>query len=134
MSPQRPALSGPLHVAWHVVLVVLGWCIFGGFWWLTLMRQSHRLADITWLVAAALVFIPLVTLYWVVHNRGIYARKGPRRQRQVVEARYGQDWMGRAVRAEFDQLRHARFITVLSSNEEKRFLASFDPHPPPATS
>jgi hypothetical protein len=134
MSSPRPALSGPLHVAWHVVLVVSGWCIFGGFWWLILLQESHRLANIAWLVASALILVPVITLYWVVHNRGIYARKGPRRQVQVVETRYAQDWAGRPVRADFDRLRQVRSISILSSNEEKRFLPVAESSLPPQAS
>lgn len=123
MHFQRPALSGPLHVVWHIILVMLGWCIFGGFWWLVLLQTSHSLSSIIWLFSAALVLLPAITLLWVLHNRGIYARKGPRRQVQVVETKYVQDWMGRTVRAQFDQLKHASVITIISSDAEKQFLA-----------
>jgi hypothetical protein len=128
MPIQRPALSGPLHVAWHTLLVAFGWCIFGGFWWFILLQKSHPpLSNIVWLLAGTLVLLPVVTLYWVLHNRGIYARKGPRRQVQVVETLYAQDWAGRPVRAQFDQLRQARLITIDSSNGEKRFLTTDAP-------
>jgi len=130
MSIQRPALSGPLHTAWHAILVALGWGIFGGFWWFILLQQSHPpLSNIVWLLVGTLVLLPVVTLYWVLHNRGIYARKGPRRQVQVVEMQYEQDWTGRPVRAQFDLLRQARLITIDSNPMEKRFLAQVDPQP-----
>jgi len=130
MLTQRPALSGPLHVIRHIVLVVLGWCIFGGFWWLVLLQKTQPLSSIVWLLSGALILLPLITLYWVLHNRDIYARKGPRRHVQVVETPYVQDWMGRTIRAEFDQLRQADCITILSSDKEKRFLAQdeLSPH------
>ena len=127
MHAQRPALSGPLHVVGHIVLVVVGWCIFGGFWWLVLLQTSHALSSIIWLFSGALVLLPVMTLLWVLHNRGIYAHKGPRRQVQVVETDYAQDWMGRSVRAQFDQLKHASVITIISSDAEKQFLAWDDP-------
>ena len=127
MHFQRPALSGPLHVVWHIILVMLGWCIFGGLWWIVLQQTSHSLSSIIWLFSAALVLLPVITLLWVLHNRGIYAHKGPRRQVQVVETQYVQDWMGRTVRAEFDQLRQAGCITIISSNKEKCFLAQDEP-------
>jgi hypothetical protein len=124
MPAQRPALSGPIHVAWHAIVVASGWGIFGGFWWLVLLQKSHQLfTQIAWLLAGALILLPVVTLYWVMHNRGIYARKGPRRQVQVVETPYAQDWAGRPVRAQFGQLRLAQRITVDSIGEEKHFLA-----------
>ena len=126
MRFQRPALSGPLHVAWHVILVVFGWFLFGAFWWAILQQGPHSLSNIIWLLATALVVLPIVTLYWVMHNRGIHARKGPRRQVQVVESAYAQDWTGRPVHARFDQLMQARLITIHSTADEKFFLTPAD--------
>ena len=124
MQFQRPALSGPLQVAWHVFLVLFGWGLFGGFWWTVLQQETSSLSNIVWLVACALVLLPVITLYWVLHNRGIYDRKGPRRHVHVVETKYAQDWAGRPVRAEFDQLKQARLITIHSTADEKHFHAS----------
>lgn len=131
MRFQRPALPGPLHAAWHLILIVAGWCLFGGFWLIVLRQPPHPLANIVWLLAGALVLLPLITLYWVLHNRGIYARKGPRRQVRDVEATYTKDWAGRPVRAEFDQLRQARLITIRSTADEKHFHAAPGNHPHP---
>jgi hypothetical protein len=126
MRDQRPALSGPLHVVWHITLVGFGWCLFAGFWWFVLLQKSHSLTNIIWLLSGALVLLPVITLYWVMHNRGIYARKGPRQQVQVVETVYAQDWAGRPVRAHFGQLRQARLITIHSTEDEKHFLSPPD--------
>ena len=126
MRSRRPALSGPLHIVWHIALVVFGWCLFGGFWWFVLLQKSNSLTNIIWLLAGAIVLLPIITLYWVMHNREIYARKGPRRQVQVVETAYAEDWTGRAVRAQFDLLRQARLITIHSTVDEKHFLSPSD--------
>lgn len=132
MRTQRPALSGPPHVIWHVIVVLFGWCLFGGFWWLVLLQESHPLSNIIWLLASSLILLPAITLYWVLHNRGIYARKGPRRQVQVVEMAYTQDWAGRSVHAQFDQLKQARLITIHSTADEKHFLMPPDRPQPQA--
>jgi len=123
---QRPALSGPLHVVWHIILVLLGWGLFSGLWWIVLQQTSNSLSSIIWLFSGALILLPIITLLWVLHNRGIYAHKGPRRHVQVVETRYEQDWMGRAIQANFDQLKQARSITILSNSEEKCFHAQHE--------
>lgn len=132
MRPQRPALSGPPHVIWHAIVVLFGWCLFGGFWWLVLLQESYPLSNIIWLLASSLILLPAITLYWVLHNRGIYARKGPRRQAQVVELAYTQDWAGRSVHAQFDQLKQARLITIHSTADEKHFLMPPDRPQPQA--
>ena len=127
MRAQRPALSGALHVVAHVLLVACGWLLFAGFWWLVMAQESHAVSNIIWLLASALVLLPIVTLYWVLHNRGIYARKGPRRQVQVFEKAYTHDWTGRAVHAMFDQLRQAPRIIIHSSQDEKHFQVPVSP-------
>lgn len=124
MRTQRPALSGPLQVAWHVFLVVFGWLVFGAFWWIVLPQGLDAFASIAWLIAAALFLLPVITLYWVMHNRGIYDRKGPRRHVHLVATPYTHDWSGRPVRADFDALRRAQEITILGTAEEKHFLAA----------
>lgn len=126
MIGQRPALSGPLHVLWHVLLVLFGWALFCGFWWVTLFRQPLFPVELTLLVAGSLLLAPLVTLYWVMHNRGIHARKGPRRQARSVSESYSHDWAGRVVRAHFDALRRCSVVIVSGSAEEKYFLNAGD--------
>ena len=129
MAFQRPALTGPHHVVWHIILVVLGWCLFGGLWWIVLRQTSNSLSSIIWLFAAALILLPIITFFWVLHNRGIYAHKGPRRHIQVVETHYEQDWMGRLIQANFDQLKQARNIIIQSTSEEKYFHAQHESSP-----
>ena len=121
-NTQRPVLSGPLHVVWHVLLVVFGWGLFGGFWWVVLQQGPHSLSNIVWLIGGALVALPVVTLYWVMHNRGIYARKGPRQQVRIVETGYLQDWAARRVHADFTLLQRAAWISIDSTADEKHFL------------
>lgn len=122
MRTERPALSGPLQVASHAFLVVFGWVLFGAFWWVVLPQSPDAFINIAWLIAAALFLLPVITLYWVMHNRGIYARKGPRQHVQLVATSYAHDWAGRPVRADFDALRQAQEITILCAAEEKHFM------------
>jgi hypothetical protein len=129
MRFHRPALSGPLHAALHLVVVIAGWCLFGAFWWIVLRQPPHPLTNIAWLLVGTLVVLPGVTLYWVLHNRGIYLRKGPRRLVQAVETRYAKDWAGRPVHADFAQLKLARSITILSTADDKFFQAAQDSSP-----
>ena len=90
-------------------------------------QESHAVSNIVWLLVSALVLLPVVTLYWVLHNRGIYARKGPRLQVQVFEKAYTHDWTGRPVHAAFDQLRQAPRIIIHSSPDEKHFHVPVSP-------
>lgn len=122
MRTRRPTLCGRLQVAWHVLLVTLGWMIFGAFWWIVLPQDIDAFSDIARLIAIALLLLPAITLYWVMHNRSIYQRKGPRLHVQRVAVPYTHDWAGRVVRADFQALRQAREITIMSTAEEKYFV------------
>ena len=94
--------------------------------WMISLTQQGDYGRASALGLIVLVVLPIITLYWVMHNRGIHARKGPRRQVQVVESAYAQDWAGRPVHARFDQLRQARLITIHSTADEKYFLTPTD--------
>lgn len=120
----RPALNGPLHVIGHILLVAAGWLVFAGFWRQVLLQGPHDLSNIGWLLAGTLVLLPVTTLYWVLHNRGIYARKGPRRQVQAIDPAYTHDWLGRPVQAPFTELRNAAHIEIDSTSGTKRFLST----------
>lgn len=126
MHSPRPALSGPAHVFLHVLVVVIGWGIFGWGWWTVGFEQSPHPAVIASLILVTLIVAPLVTLYWVLHNRGIYLRKGPRLGVRSATEIYKQDWAGRLVHAKFDELRHSQLVIINSTPEDKYFLTPAD--------
>ena len=122
MDPHRPALSGPLHVLLHGLIVVLGWVIFGWGWWTVAFDQPLRTPVLALLIVITLILAPLVTLYWVGHNRDIYERKGQRRGTRSVAEIYPQDWAGRRVHAQFDSLRHVPLVIINSTSDDKYFM------------
>lgn len=127
MLSRRPTLTGPLHVLMHVVIVLIGWFIFGWFWLKVLFEQTASPADLSWLVIGTLVVIPAITLGWVLHNRSLYARKGPRTLGRYVADTYNRDWRGRLVLASFDQLRRAPFVIIDTTDTKKNFRKPEDP-------
>lgn len=129
MLSARPTLTGPVHVLIHVVLVLVGWFIFGWFWWKVLFEQVSSPTDLSWLVIGTLVGIPAITLGWVLHNRNLYARKGPRTHGRYVADTYTHDWMGRLVLASFDELRRVPFVIIDTTDTEKSFRSADEsPH------
>jgi hypothetical protein len=99
--------------------LIAGWLLFFGFWWHVLTTQSISHREIVLLIAGSLILFPLLTLYWVLHNRAIFKVKGPRRQVRVVEEQYSRDWEGRNMVGEWSALRAARSIVVLVDSENK---------------
>lgn len=126
MQTSRPGLAGPAHVFFHVLVVVLGWGIFGWSWWTVVSNQPFHPTVLTTLIVLSIVIVPLVTLYWVVHNREIYIQKGPRQGRRSLPDTYPQDWTGRWVHAQFETLRHARRVIINSTSDDKYFLTPAD--------
>lgn len=104
----------------QALVVALGWIGFVGLWWLVAQRP-WEVRGLVWLIGGSLVVLPLITLYWVWHNRSIYRRKGPRRAVAMVDESYARDWNGRAVQADWPMLRHARSITVQVGDEAKHY-------------
>lgn len=116
---QRRPLGSWLKKLAHGLVLILGWLIFFGFWWYVLATQDIYRPELLLLLAGSVLAFPLVTLYWVLHNRRIYRAKGPRRQLRSVAEDYFRDWEGRTVRADWARLQSARSITIRVESEDK---------------
>ncbi len=120
---QRPDLPNwPIRLL-HAGGVIAGWIVFGWFWWKVLFVQPQPFSttNLGLLIASAFLIMPLITLAWVVHNRGIYARKGPRLSTVSVLPAYTRDWTGSAVHADFTQLKTSARIVIERSPAGKHF-------------
>lgn len=117
----------PLPKAWqkplHLGLNLFGWLLFMWFWWHVLTTQEVNPRTVSLLIMGSLLVLPFVTLAWVIHNRGIYLRKGPRTTVRQVEEQYDADWEGRVVHADWDALRQARSITISIDDKSKHFTS-----------
>lgn len=118
---QRPGLPNwPIRLL-HVGGVVAGWILFGWFWWTVLYEQPIAATNLSLLIAGAFLIVPLITLVWVIHNRGIHARKGPRQTNVTIVPTYTRDWTGSTVHADFAHLKTAARILVERSPAGKHF-------------
>lgn len=126
MHPPRPALSGPFHVFLHGLIVVMGWGIFGWCWWTVGFEQPLRATVLTTLILITLLIAPLMTLFWVAHNRDLYVRKGQRRGMRSAAEIYQNDWAGRRVHAQFGTLRHSSLVIINSTPDDKYFLTPLE--------
>lgn len=123
--PPRPAL-GLWRRLGQALVVALGW--LGFVWmWIDVAQRPWEVRGLIWLIGGSIVLLPLVTLYWVWHNRSIYRRKGPRRGAAAVDESYLRDWNGRTVQADWPVLRHARSITVQLQGEVKHYALGAAP-------
>jgi hypothetical protein len=110
----------------QALVVALGW--IGFVWmWILVAQRPWEVRNLVWLIGASLVLLPLVTFYWVWHNRAIYRRKGPRRGVASVDESYVRDWNGRHVQADWPVLRHARSVTVQLQGEAKQYALGAAP-------
>ncbi|MBL8343702.1 MAG: hypothetical protein JNL30_19710 [Rubrivivax sp.] len=75
----------------------------------------------------AAVVVPVITVSWILHNRGIYRRKGPRRRAAGAVLDYRVDFHGREVVADFRALASAQRIELVIEGAFKRYLEA----PPP---
>lgn len=112
--------SGLWHGLGQALVIGFGWVSFG-WMWLLVVQRPWEVHGLVWLIGASLIVLPVVTLYWVWHNRSIHRRKGPRRAVAVVNEHYLHDWSGRAVQADWPMLRLARSITVHIGDDSKSY-------------
>lgn len=126
MLSSRPTLPRRAYVFLHVLVVAIGWGIFGWSWWTVGFGQPFHPAVLATLIVISMVLAPLVTLLWVEHNRDIYARKGQRKGVHTLPENYRQDWSGRLVHARFDTLRDSQLVIINSTQEDKYFMTPAD--------
>lgn len=110
----RPALSGRLQRPVHLVLLIVGWSAYAAAWIRIGTDEAARVGGVAlfWLLAGALLLSPAITLYWVIHNLGIFQRKGPRTAVRTLEHRYERDWLGREIRADWAQVSRAAVVAI----------------------
>ena len=119
---RQDRLRSRWHGLVHLLVVALGWAVFGWFWW-RVAGHSWDSRDLRLLVLAATLLFPLVTGAWVLHNRGIYRRLGPRRSVNTV--RYAaQDIHGRPVAADWGLLLTAHDVVVDCSGAVKLYRSA----------
>ena len=107
----------------HTAFIVLGWVAFAGSWIIVLSRPIQT-GNLWWLMGAASVLIPALTLAWIMHNVGINRRKGPRRAGRVTPLVYDLDFHGHRIVADWDLLRTAQCIEIgLNDAGEKWYRA-----------
>lgn len=113
----------------HGVVIVLGWLLFA--WsWQRVTADRPEIGELFWLLVAALMVVPVLTLSWVAHNVGIYRRKGPRRSVTPVSPQFERDFNGRRICADWAPLQHSRRIRIVVDEQHKRFVDATPPKRP----
>lgn len=104
----------------HALVVLAGWVLF--VWgWERVLAGRPDFAELLLLIGGALVLVPVLTLSWVLHNVGIYRRKGPRRSSARVALDYRHDFNGRHIDADWAMLAGARRVRIRNDGAHKRF-------------
>lgn len=122
---------GPLRSAgqriYHVLLLIVGWLLFGAFWWQTLRGDLLGDPRLGLLVLGSAVVVPSATLWWVWHNLGIYRRKGPRRTVHSPPEVFETDWEGRVLVFDPQAVKAARRVVIEIDGHQKRFVTADGP-------
>lgn len=126
-GPRQPDPTSSTGLRWprrlqHLLLIGGGWWLF--VWsWLRVTADRPEIGELRVLLLAAVLVVPVLTLWWVVHNVGIYRRKGPRKAVTPVAAQYTQDFNGRRIDADWTYLSRARRIDIVVAGGHKHFVA-----------
>lgn len=106
----------------HLAALAVGWGLF--FWaWHDVLSQHWETEFLKWLITGSLVILPTLTTAWVLHNVGIYRRKGPRTGMRSVDETYGFDWNGREISADFAALARANVVVIDVEGKRKVYRA-----------
>jgi hypothetical protein len=127
-TPRRDGLASRWHGLMHALVIVAGWVIFVGAWWLVL-GQPRDTGTLRSLLVGAVLVAPALTIAWVLHNVGIHRRKGPRRAVAAVPLRYEVDFNGRRIEADWPALQRARTVVIERGDGVKRFVCEPEVEP-----
>jgi hypothetical protein len=104
----------------HLLAIVAGWALF--FWgWQRVLARGTDFSELRLLMLGAAIVVPVVTVSWILHNRGIHRRKGPRRSVPEAVLDYQTDFNGRTVIADFSGLAWARRVDIVIEGASKRY-------------
>lgn len=104
----------------HGLAIATGWALF--FWgWQRVLATGPDFAELRLLMLGAAIVVPAITVSWILHNRGIHRRKGPRRSVPEAVLDYGRDFHGREVIADFRALAHAQRVDIVIEGAAKRY-------------
>ena len=111
--------------AFHVVVSLAMWCLFGYYWYLVLGREVGRetMRAMITLVVAVLVGLA-VTMIWIGHNLRLARKFADRRRgtRTVAEPSLDHDTIGREIQHPgLDVLRRAAVIDIAADQETKHY-------------
>jgi hypothetical protein len=101
--------------------IAAGWGLFLWGWQRVLARASD-FAELRLLMIGAAIAVPAITVGWILHNRGIHRRKGPRRSVPVARLEYEVDFHGRQVLADWTALAHAQRVDIVIDGASKRYV------------
>lgn len=119
---EREPLRNGAQRALHVLGLLGGWALFVYWWYLVAVDDWSR-TDVALIIFVTLVVSPAVTAGWVLHNLGIFRRKGPRMGQPKVAVDYARDWNGRVVEADWAALAEAPVVAVTVDGAIKRYTA-----------
>ena len=114
-------LSGGLRRTAHLLAIIAGWALF--LWgWQRVLAGGPDFAELRLLMIGAAVVVPVITVSWILHNRGIHRRKGPRRSVPPARLEYRVDFHGRQVVADWAALAGAQRVDIVIDGPSKRYV------------
>jgi hypothetical protein len=106
----------------QITVVIGGWALFIWMWRQVLLEVSAitvlRAAEV---LGITLLVVGTLTTWWVMHNVRIFRRKGPRTGLRAVTSVFERDFVGRALVADWDELRTATCIEITAEDRSKRY-------------
>ena len=119
-----PTQASPARRVFHTLITLAGWALFVYWWSVVVHRVSrHEVRFTVLFVLVSLVICVALTGLWVLHNRSIFRRKGPRTAVREAVLDYSRDPLGRTVtfEASAEDLLRAPVVRVLIEYDRKQY-------------
>ncbi len=103
----------------RVVAGIVVWSLYGALLlrWAVLEADIHSTLHDLAILAVMVFVVPVITLWWIHHNMGIYRDKGPRRSAVSIDAPWTHDYLGRPLSVDPARIVSARLVTISVDRE-----------------
>ena len=111
----------------HVAVATGGWALFSYWWWIVLQRTSRAQVESSAVfLGVALVAVVATTGFWILHNRALFRRKGPRTQVLPEAPVPTEDALGQPLVYEGgpDAVRATGHVRIVVEDAGKRYKAA----------
>lgn len=115
---RRPQLKKH-HAFFHILIMMLGWGIYGGIAYTAFQGILWTLVIIAIIATGSALFLIIIAHTWSRLHQYYHRTKNKRIHIPRATLQYDKDWLGYTIDSEVEAIKKAKFITIEAIEERK---------------